>query len=64
MTLLLLLTGTGTTSAPVYTGLVAFGVDTRRRIEALDVQMREGVTASLPTDVKRKIETLRVDRSG
>ena len=43
MTLLLLLTGTGTSSAPVYTGLGVFGVDTRRRVEALDVRTREAV---------------------
>ena len=43
MTLLLLLTGTGTSSAPVYTGLGVFGVDTRRRVEALDVRLREAV---------------------
>ena len=64
MTLLLLLTGTGTSSAPVYTGLGVFGVDTRRRVEALDVEKRDGVTATDPAQVRRKIEALKVDRGG
>lgn len=57
MTLLLLLTGAGTTNAPVvYTGLAAFGVDSRRRIEALDVP---GKTLS-GMSVRRRIEALDV----
>ena len=63
MTLLLLLTGASGTPAPVvFTGL--YQTTVRRKIEALDVEKREGVTATDPAQVRRKIEALKVDRSG
>ena len=47
------LTGLNVTSAVVFTGLTAFRVDSRRRIEALDVQSRlTGLEA------RRRIEAL------
>ena len=62
MTLLLLLTGASGTTAPVFTGL--YQTTVRRKIEALDVEKREGVTATDPAQVRRKIEALKVDRGG
>ncbi len=62
MTLLLLLTGASGTASPVFTGL--YQTTVRRKIEALDVEKREGVTATDPAQVRRKIEALKVDRSG
>ena len=63
MTLLLLLTGASGTAAPVvFTGL--YQTTVRRKIEALDAHQRQGMTVSDPEQVRRTIETLKVDRSG
>lgn len=61
--MLLLFTGATSAGAPViFTGL--YKTTVRRKIEALDVEKREGITTGAPNEVKRTIETLRVDRSG
>lgn len=61
--MLLLFTGATSAGVPVvFSGL--YKTTVRRKIEALDAEKREGLTAGAPNEVKRIIETLRVDRNG